>query len=118
VSANSDEYSLTFTLWARGNNYEELLDKEKAIYDELNNQFNNSSTINFSSTAPLWFDDDLGVQLIVENTTFKRQASDGINYITIKISGVLHSLISDVFPFFNNIGIAGNAIGDFSIGSG
>lgn len=118
VSAESDKYSFTLTLYCRGDFYNELVDKEEAIYNEINTQVSDGKTINLYCDTPTWFDDDGGIELVFNSINYSRRGTDGKNFITIKFDASIVNLISELFPFISSIGIAGNAIADFSVGSG
>lgn len=93
VSGNAEKYVFELMLWTKTGTYSDLLAKEKAIIDLINNQVNNHETIAFSSdTTPVWFDEPGDVYLTFNDSDYSARATDGKSFIALKFEATVESV--------------------------
>ncbi len=117
VSGGEENYTFEVVLWRAGGigSYNDLLNKEKEIYDELNAQVVNFNPIVFRTNDTKIYLNYYGVNLIFESTKYISRASDGVNFISLTFDAIVHSPFIDTSQIS---GLTGSSIADYMVGAG
>lgn len=120
VSGGPEKYDIELVLWGRGNIYDELLDKEREIYDEVNAQVLQHNPVRISTDNTYIYLLNKQVLLLFEDSDFSRRGTDGKNFISIKLSGIVCQVIDDdiVLVAGDLNGIAARQVAGFMVGHG